>query len=117
MALNTNTQAITFANSKIRPMADELYSCYLSAKKINDLWTAQAVAIAIPNDANIINDGAAVDGRAQITDAQATLVITRCQEMISWMENGLVASPFGTTTTKATLNTVSAVQVNGAARF
>lgn len=114
---NTNAQAIAFVNTKIRPMADELASCYLSAKKINDLWNAQSVSTVIPNDATLISDGSAIDGRPQITDAQATTIITRCQEMISWMESGLVASPFGTTTTKATLNTVNAVQVNGVARF
>lgn len=114
---NTNAQAIAFANAKIRPMADELYSCYLSAKKINDLWLSQSVATVIPNDATLISDGAAVDGRPQMTDAQATAIITRCQEMISWFENGLVASPFLGTTTKATLNTVTGVQVNGQARF
>jgi hypothetical protein len=114
---NTNAQAIAFANNRIRPMADELYCAYLSAKKLVSEWTAQSVATVIPNDATIISDGSATDGRPQITDAQATAVVTRCQELISWMENGLVASPFLGTTTLATLNTVLAPEVNGHTRF
>lgn len=114
---NTNVQAIAFSNSEIRPMADQIFSTYLSAKKIVQNWNSQAVSAVIPNDSTIIADGAAVDGRAQITDAQATAIITRCQEMISWMENGLVASPFNGTATLATLGTVSAVAVNGQTKF
>lgn len=31
---NTNPQAVFFANSKIRPLADHLYSSYLAAKSV-----------------------------------------------------------------------------------
>lgn len=112
---NTNAQAILFSNTKIRPMADLLSTAYFTAKSVVSQWNAQLVSSVIPNDATVISDGAAIDGRAQITDAQATAIITRCSELISWMEQGLVASPFGTTTTSATLNTVQAVEVNGKA--
>lgn len=114
---NTNAQAVAFANNRIRPMADLLYSAYLSAKKLNTEWNAQSVATVIPNDSTIIADGAATDGRAPITDAQATAIVSRCQEMISWMENGLVGSPFLGSVTNATLNTVIAPEVNGVSRF
>ena len=114
---NTNPQAITFSNTQIRPMADLLYSAYLSAKKITQEWNSQNVSAVIPNDSTVIADGSATDGRAPITDAQATNIITRCNELISWMENGLVGSPFLGTTTLATLSTVSAVEVNGATTF
>jgi len=114
---NTNVQAVTFCNTEIRPMADQIFSTYLSAKKIVQNWNSQALSTVIPNDSTIIADGAAQDGRAQITDAQATAIITRCQEMISWMENGLVASPFNGTATLATLGTVSGVAVNGQTKF
>lgn len=114
---NTNAQAIAFANGKIRVMADELATAYRTAKDIVSAWNAQNVAAVIPNDATIIADSSATDGRPQITDAQATAIITRAQELISWMENGLVSSPFLGTTTSATLNTVMAVSVNGQPRF
>jgi deoxycytidylate deaminase len=114
---NTNAQAIAFSNTRIRPMADQLYSTYLSAKKLASEWNAQSVSTVIPNDSTVISDGAATDGRPQITDAQATNIVTRCNEMISWMENGLVASPFGTSATLATLNTIVAAEVNGTSKF
>lgn len=114
---NTNVQAITFSNTRIRPFADMLYSAYLTAKSLVDQWNAQNVSAVIPNDSVVIADGSATDGRAPITDAQATNIITRATELVSWMENGLVASPFNATATNATLNTVSAVEVNGVSKF
>lgn len=114
---NTNVQAITFVNQQIRPMADVLYSAYLSAKKIVQEWNGQSLSTVIPNDSTLIADGSATDGRPQITDAQATNIITRCMELISWFENGLVASPFNATVTNSYLNTVVAVQVNGKTQF
>lgn len=114
---NTNVQAVTFSNTRIRPMADLLYTAYLTAKSVVNQWNAQSVSAVIPNDATIIGDGAAVDGRAQITDAQATNIITRCMELVNWMEQGLVASPFTGSVSNATLNTVVGVQVNGTAKF
>jgi hypothetical protein len=114
---NTNAQAVTFTNTRIRPMADLLYSAYLSAKKLNTEWNAQNVAAVIPNDSTVIADGSAQDGRPPITDAQATAIVSRCQELISWMEQGLVGSPFLVPVTNATLNTVIAPEVNGVSRF
>ena len=115
---NTNVQAIVFSNGNIRPMADLIMSAYLSAKKLVEIWDAQSVSTVIPNDSTIIADGAANDGRAQITDAQATAIVTRCEELISWLENGLIASPFNTgTASLSTLGTVASVQVNGQTKF
>lgn len=116
--INTNVQAITFSNQKIRPMADLLYSAYLTAKAVVQAWNTQSVSSVIANDTNTINDGAATDGRSPITDAQATAIITRCMELISWMELGLVASPFNASPASlATLGTVTAVEVNGKQQF
>lgn len=110
---NTNPQAIAFSNGKIRPMADLLYTAYQTAKSVVSQWNAQNVAAVIPNDAVIIADGSATDGRAQITDAQATTIITRCTDLINWMEGSTaIAAGDGS---KAVLNTVAAVEVNGKA--
>lgn len=116
---NTNAVAIAFTNTNIRPMADLLYSAYLSAKKLVQEWNAQSISAVIPNDATLIADGSGAtgDGRVQITDAQATAIITRSQELVSWMENGLVASPFNVSVTLATLNTVIIPEVNGKTQF
>lgn len=118
MPNNTNAQAIAFSNGKIRPMADLLYTAYETAKSVVQQWNSQNVAAVLPNDANLIQDGATVatgtpDGRAPITDAQATTIITRCQDLINWMEgSAAIAAGDGS---KAVLNTVGAVEVNGKA--
>lgn|SRR5579871_1791686 len=111
---NTNAQAILFANTRIRPFADELYSTYLTAKSLLNQWNAQSVSTAIPNDSTVIADGSATDGRAPIIDAQATNIITRAQELVNWME---ADSLTGGTVTNAVLNTVVAVAVNPQSKF
>ncbi len=108
---NTNAQAVAFSNQKIRPMSDLIYSAYLSAKSVLAQWNAQGVASVIPNDSTVIADGSATDGRAPITDAQATAIITRATEFINWMERGTLDT--SGTQNNATLNTVAAVSVNG----
>ena len=118
MANNTNAQAIAFSNNKIRPMSDLLYTVYQTAKSVVDQWNAQGVSTVLPNDANLIQDGATVasgtpDGRKPITDAQATNIITRCQDLINWMEGSAsIAAGDGS---KAVLNTVALVNTNGKA--
>ncbi len=96
-------------------MADLLAQTYNTAKSIIDQWNNQAVSTVIPNDSTVIADGAATDGRPQVTDAQVTTIITRCIELVSWMEQD---SLNGTgTNNKAILGTVLAVAVNGGAHF
>lgn len=112
---NTNAQAVAFVNTRIRPMADLIFTGYETAKSLVSQWNSQSVATAIPNDSTVIADGAAADGRAPITDAQATNIVTRCMEFINWMERGTLDT--SGTLNNATLNTVAAVEVNGAAKF
>jgi hypothetical protein len=113
--MNNNAQAVAFSNTRIRPMSDLLYSAYLSAKKLVQEWNSQNVSAVIPNDATIIGDGATTDGRPQITDSQATTIVTRCQDLINWMEGSqAIAAGDGT---KAVLNTVTACEVNGDSKF
>lgn len=107
MAAITNVQAVKFSNERIRPMADLLYTNYLTCKSIVNQWNAQAVSSVITNTADNIVDGSAQDGRSPITGAQATAIITRAQEVITDYEAN----------TNAKLNTVALVEVNGTARF
>ena len=83
MAFNNNVQAIAFANQKIRPVNDLALSLYYSIQLFQQEWTQQSVATVIPNDANIINDGAATDGRPQMTDAQAQVVQANLQTIMN----------------------------------
>lgn len=83
MAFNNNVQAIAFANQKIRPVNDLMLSLYYSIQIFQAEWTQQGIASVIPNDANIINDGAATDGRPQMTNAQAQVVQGNLQTIMN----------------------------------
>ena len=108
----TDPAAIAFANNYIRPMADQDAKHYYRCKEVVGIWNAQSMSTKILNTTDLIVDGSPADGRNQMTGANATAIITRCNEYISWMENGLVASPFLGSVTNATLNTVLLPAVN-----
>ncbi len=91
MPNNTNAQAIAFANNYARKCADDVVSCYLTMKRTAQVWTGQSVVTVIPNDANLIQDGATVasgtaDGRAPITDAQVNTLISNLTTLIASFE-------------------------------
>jgi hypothetical protein len=105
---NSSPQAVAFANNRIRPAADALYSIYLTAQKVTQEWNGQTVSAVIPNDANLLVDGSAVDGRPPMTNAQATNIITRLGEILTLLDGtGALAQTAGR------LGTVTAVQCNG----
>jgi hypothetical protein len=76
----TNTQAVRFCNEQIRPLADLYAQLYFREKAVAAAWVAQGMGTLIPNTADLVSDGAATDGRAQITGAMvntfAGLVVT-----------------------------------------
>ena len=103
MANITDPTAVNFCNTKVRPMADILSKHYWMAKSIVSIWNAQSLSSTILNTTDEIIDGARQDGRAVITGAKATAIITRCNEIITDYE----------ATSNAKLNTVAQVAVNG----
>jgi hypothetical protein len=99
---NTNVTAISFSNNKARPMADSMAKLYYQCKDIVNTWNATGMSTNIPNDTTVLSDGAAVDGRNPVTNANVTSIITRAQEFITDYE----------ATSSAKLNTVLVVAVN-----
>ena len=83
---NTNPQAIAFANNYARVTADVVVSAYLTMKRTVQVWNGQSIVSVIPNDANVLIDGAAVDGRAIITDAQVNVLIANLNTLIAQFE-------------------------------
>jgi hypothetical protein len=102
MATTANAQAIAFVNNMARRYADAEAQAYNTAKALNAFWNANSVSGVVPNDATIILDGAATDGRQIVTGAQTTNVVTRCQEKIADYEAN----------SSAKLNTILALAVN-----
>lgn len=116
MPVNTNPQAILFANGRVRPMADLLYTAYLTAKSIVQQWNTQGLAAIIPpGDVNLIGDGSATDGRPPMTNDQAYAVILAATDMVNYFEGSV--SPGTADGSKAKLADVSRVEVNGSAKF
>lgn len=83
---NPNPQAVLFANQYARPVADTLVSAYLTAKRLVQVWNGQSIVTVIPNDANVIVDGSATDGRAPITNAQVNVEIANATAFIAFFE-------------------------------
>ena len=104
---NTNPQVIAFCNAHARPMADSMASNYWTAKKIVTEWNSLNLGALILNDGTLISDGAATDGRSQITGAMINNIINRANEVIADYE----------ATSAAKLSTIQQVAVNTVSRF
>jgi len=107
--MNENPQAILFCNNLIRRMADEYGSEYMGSKKLVLAWAAQGLANVIANDDAIIDDGAAVDGRPQITGQQVYALLSIAQSLVNFYETGQLS---GGSTSGALIPTVVSISVN-----
>lgn len=69
MADNTDKQIITFANERVRPLADAIEQLYLKATAFQAAYAAGGLATLITSAgaANTIADGSDSDGRKRIT--------------------------------------------------
>lgn len=65
---NSNPQAISVANAKIRPLADRMARLYNALKSAQIEFTAENWTTLFPADNEIIVDGSDVDGRTPITN-------------------------------------------------
>jgi hypothetical protein len=86
MADISDPQAVRFCNERVRPAADRFAQLYWWAKAVAAEWEAQGIAAKIPNDASVILDGAATDGRPIITGADVNTMAARVAEFIALLE-------------------------------
>lgn len=82
----TNPQAVRFSNEEIRPLADAYATLYFAAKRVEAEWTAQNIGALIPNTADVIIDGSATDGRAEITGAKVNGLINAVAALVADLE-------------------------------
>lgn len=87
---NTNPQAIRISNDKLRVLGDRFGSLYNFCKMMQDEYTAENWAALFPNDAEVLADGSATDGRTSITNADINAFMTMVGAFITFME---VATP------------------------
>lgn len=103
MAEITNAEAVRFCNDRVRMAADMLGQLYYTAKSVSNEWTANSLGTLIAYDnADLVVDGSAVDGRHPISGIDVNNLITRLNELVTDME----------ASSNAKLNTVLAVAVN-----
>ena len=98
----TNPQAVAFSNSRVRQFADQLAQVYYQALALQNDWFANAVGDVLTNTSDVVDDGAALDGRHPITGAMAVNIVTRAMELVTDMQ----------ASSNAKLNTVLSVAVN-----
>lgn len=89
---NTNPQAIRVANEKLRPLADKFGQLFNLCKALQAEAIAEGWVAMFPADAQTVEDGAAADGRAVITNAEFGTLITIVSSFITTMETNSNAS-------------------------
>lgn len=102
MADITNPQAVKFCNEQIRPAADAYAKAYYRFKQVLQVYSAQGIASLIPNTADVVIDGSATDGRAQITGAKVTGFVNQVSSFTTDLEAN----------TNAKLNVLLQIAVN-----
>lgn len=90
----TNPQVVTFANTRIRPIADKLYSTYYHAKSVLGDYNVGDIGSKIDSAGagNLISDGSEIDGRTRISGGDIYNIITALQEFIDYVEGGTVTT-------------------------
>lgn len=82
----SDPEVLVFANSVARVMADLRVRDYNAAKRFKQEWDIRSLSTKIPNDATVVPDGAATDGRKQITGADLYNLYNRCSDIITDFE-------------------------------
>ena len=86
MADISDPQAVHFCNERVRGAANHFSRLYWWCKLVSEEWASQGIGALIPNDASVILDGSAQDGRAIITGADVYTLAARVSEFTALME-------------------------------
>lgn len=90
---NTNPQAVTVANAKIRPLADIMAGLYNALKSAQIEYIAENWPALFPADTEVIVDGSATDGRTPITNSDVrNFMLNDAVQFLNFMEANTFAS-------------------------
>lgn len=103
MADITNAEAVRFCNEKVRPLADVATRYYYASKALVNEWNATDMTSKIPNTADVVMDGSAVDGRSPITGANVVGLKNAVAAFVADLEAN----------NNAKLNVLLRIEVNG----
>ena len=82
----TDPQAVRFCNETIRPAADRIVGLYYTLKRMQQQWVAEGMGAKLPNDGQVVEDGAPADGRPQLDTTQVNGLATWVTAFLSDME-------------------------------
>lgn len=80
--MNTDPRAIRIVNQFMRPGADQFVSMVFHAQALSQLAVVQDSAKVFSADKETVADGAEIDGRPQVTNADALKVFGATQALI-----------------------------------
>jgi len=86
MADITNPQAVAFCNERVRLAANKFMDLYWWCKMVSEEWAAQSIGSLIPNNADVLIDGSATDGRSICTGADINTLAARVAEFTALLE-------------------------------
>jgi hypothetical protein len=87
MANITDPTAVNFSNTQVRAGADKTMQFYWWMKALKTEYLANPnLATLLPNDASLVVDGSATDGRTPITGADVQSFLTNVNTFITTLE-------------------------------
>jgi predicted ATPase len=86
MAAVTDPNALRFSNTRIRVAADRIAQLYNFIVATANEFTALGMSGVFPNDSSQVLDGAATDGRPQITGADVNNIISIASSLRTTLE-------------------------------
>ena len=103
-------EAVRFSNERGRVFADAMVTAYETAAKFKAQYDAQSLdSLFVNSAAEIVDDGAAVDGRPTITGQKIRALYTAATDLLAWGDT-VVA-------TKKRIDWLRGMHVNGQSRF
>ena len=85
---NTNPQAIKFSNEKVRVMAELMIAAIETARSFAAFYSAEGGDTLFPNDAELIVDGSATDGRPPVQNQMARAMKNQADGLVTWATTG-----------------------------
>jgi hypothetical protein len=87
MADITDPVVIAFLSERVRPRAEQIRALLHLLQDDRDEWLAEGIGALVPDTSDIIQDGRAAEGVAQLTGAELRLiVISRYGELLTTLE-------------------------------
>ena len=82
----TDPQAVRFCNETIRPAADKFAGLYYELSRMKRQWIAEGMGAKLPDDGQVVEDGAPADGRPPADTTKVNAVKVRVVALVDDLE-------------------------------